>query len=668
MGKFQFHEFLFISLFFCSAISSSLVPDNPLVDNQVQITPAGSTNQSFGTVIRVNIGGQTVNESGGNWIPDDQFLNQSSYSSSNDPCSFYQGALTYNNSDKDSAPSLVYKTCRGVNSIANFSNITWNFNVSKNTKHRVRIHICDIVSEALNTLKFSLYVNNNFSQLVDAYNRTGALAAPFYEDFTVDSDDSGVIIIGVGPRNDSYLKSAYLNGLEIMELLDEKKSHNKQEYIIYGSVGIFIVLVFILSLSVIISRKRKKAKKQVENMDSEYMHLTVIENGSSTEMSRSVTVPNLNLKMSLNEILEATRNFNVKLVIGEGGFGKVYKGTLQTGQNVAVKRSDSKHGQGLPEFQTEITVLSRIRHRHLVSLIGYCDEGSEMVLVYEFMEKGTLRDHLYNNNSSPSSSPSSSSSLPKLTWKQRLRICIDAAKGLHYLHTGAEGGIVHRDVKSTNILLDSNYLAKVADFGLSRQTPVDSEDLSMVVKGSFGYLDPEYFRSLHFTDKSDVYSFGVVLLEILCARPAIISTSTIREEVNLGEWGMFWLKKGQLEKIMDPLLKDQVNPNSLRKFGEIVEKCLKSNGAERPPMSDVRWDLEYVLQLQQTAFLRQPHEDCTTTVDDYSSSNLGIMNGPTMNFDSKEFSALSIDMSVGAGSDSTTPAEVFSQLRIGDGR
>jgi serine/threonine protein kinase len=198
---------------------------------------------------------------------------------------------------------------------------------------------------------------------------------------------------------------------------------------------------------------------------------------------------NLSLRISFAEIQRATENFNAKLLIGKGGFGKVYKGTLRNGMTVAVKRSEAGHGQGLHEFQTEIMVLSQIRHRHLVSLIGYCDEGSEMILVYEFMEKGTLRDHLYQSNGSSEKSSSRS----ELSWKQRLEICIGAAKGLNYLHTQA-GRIIHRDVKSTNILLDKDYVAKVADFGLSKSGLPDPEHFTMGVKGSFGYLDPEYFN------------------------------------------------------------------------------------------------------------------------------------------------------------------------------
>ncbi|KAK2366029.1 receptor protein kinase HERK [Trifolium repens] len=209
---------------------------------------------------------------------------------------------------------------------------------------------------------------------------------------------------------------------------------------------------------------------------------------------------------------------------------------------------------------------------------------------------GTLRDNLYNTN------------LPYLTWKQRLDICIGASKGLNYLHRGVAGGIIHRDVKSTNILLDENLVAKVSDFGLSRSGPIDQHSyVSTCVKGTFGYLDPDYFRSQQLTEKSDVYSFGVVLLEVLCARPAI-ELSCPSEQVNLAEWGLLCKNNGKLEEIVDSSIKEQINQNSLRIFSEIVEKCLQDDGCDRPTMVDVLWDLEYALQLH-----REPNEDSSSS-------------------------------------------------------
>ncbi|KAG2724304.1 hypothetical protein I3760_01G010500 [Carya illinoinensis] len=627
------------SFAFISAIEVFLVPDQEFVKDHLDlITPSGLSNDKYYgvrsqvllTTHRVDVGGPQNNDSlWRNWMPDDKYLLPGE---SGKTCVPYEGTLNYdvNGANNYSASDLVYKTCRELSldsseGSSNSSKITWRFNVSRSTTHLVRLHFCDIVSKNAGDVFFNIYFYGNFTHMISTNNNTDLLAAPLYYDLVVKSDDSGSMDISVGPRQDSKNKTAYLNGVEIMEFMKESSLVNvpgnenrSHVYVIVGTVC-GVAFVFIVIVLFLLGIKYKKAKQGDDGVGS----WPVFHGKDTARKGRanasSIRSLNLELKMPLLQIQDATHNFDPKLLIGEGGFGKVYKGTLQNGMTVAVKRSDPKHGQGLPEFETEVLVLSKIRHRHLVSLIGYCEERSEMILVYEFMENGTLRDHLYDQNEKSKRS----SERTKLSWKQRLEICIDSAKGLHYLHTCSNGGIIHRDVKSTNILLNKNYVAKVADFGLSRSGPNDPDHFSVGIKA-------------------------------LCARPAIIN-STKREEMNLAEWGMHWQKKGQLENIIDPLLVGDINPDSLRKFGETTEKCLKDDGANRPTMLDVIWDLEYALQLHQTAVHREPHEDTTTNA---FFVELSLPNSIPDWEDTDLLIGGEVD-----GSD-TTDSGVFSQLRV----
>ncbi|KAK9053856.1 hypothetical protein SSX86_024931 [Deinandra increscens subsp. villosa] len=308
--------------------------------------------------------------------------------------------------------------------------------------------------------------------------------------------------------------------------------------------------------------------------------------------SSSVQWPQSCRHFDFPEILLATENFDESLVIGRGGFGKVYKGNIINGSSMfvaAVKRLDSMSNQGASEFWAEVEMLSKLRHCHLVSLTGYCNYEKEMILVYEYMPNGTLEDHLHKLGT-------------PLSWLKRLNICIGVGRGLHYLHTGTgiESGVIHRDVKSSNILLHESWAAKISDFGLSRIGPTNqpSTYVNTLVKGTFGYLDPNYFTTGRLTRKSDVYAFGVVLLEVLCRKRAVDKTLD-EEQWGLVTWAEEFIKAGNLKHIVDSEIKGQIFPKCLKDFVRIVERCLRNNPKQRPTMAEVVVSLEFVLSVQE---------------------------------------------------------------------
>ncbi|KAK4477564.1 hypothetical protein RD792_016796 [Penstemon davidsonii] len=298
-------------------------------------------------------------------------------------------------------------------------------------------------------------------------------------------------------------------------------------------------------------------------------------------------------RFSLAEIRSATQDFSNAFFIGKGGFGMVYKGLIDNGrETVAIKRLKPSSRQGKREFWTEIETLSELRHNNLVSLIGYCNEYIEMILVYDYMTCGTLADHLYKHARDSDKDSS-------LTWKQRLNICIGAGRGLDYLHTGH--GIIHRDVKSSNILLDENFTSKVSDFGLAK--PEDRNKLqshvSTKVKGTHGYIDPYYVRFSKLTTKSDTYAFGVVLLEILCGRPAM-DRRLGEDECFITKWAQNRINKGEVEQIVDSSLVGEITANSLKVFVGIAESCLHDEPKKRPAMAQVVLQLELALEQQES--------------------------------------------------------------------
>ncbi|KAK7321430.1 hypothetical protein VNO77_32075 [Canavalia gladiata] len=335
------------------------------------------------------------------------------------------------------------------------------------------------------------------------------------------------------------------------------------------------------------------------------------------------------------EMALATDNFSDSAQIGQGGYGKVYKGHLPDGTVVAIKRAQEGSLQGEREFLTEIQLLSRLHHRNLVSLIGYCDEESEQMLVYEYMPNGSLRDHLSAYSRKP------------LSFSMRLKIAQGSAKGLLYLHTEADPPIFHRDVKASNILLDSKFTAKVADFGLSRLAPVPDiegnvpDHVSTMVKGTPGYLDPEYLLTHKLTDKSDVYSLGVVFLELVTGRPPIFHGENIVRQVNEG------YQSGGIHSVLDKRIESYPS-EYVEKLLTLALKCCKVTPDERPKMAEVARELddiwsmlpetdimeaEYVISDSITIFSPQPSSSTAKTPfisGDVSGSDLVSGDIPTI--------------------------------------
>ncbi|CAN8270860.1 unnamed protein product [Cochlearia groenlandica] len=311
------------------------------------------------------------------------------------------------------------------------------------------------------------------------------------------------------------------------------------------------------------------------------------------EEGQILPVPNLRI-FSLAELRTATRNFKSENVLGEGGFGKVFKGWLEApatpqGKHsdrtvIAVKKLNSESFQGFEEWQCEVNFLGRVSHPNLVKLLGYCVEGEELLLVYEYMQKGSLENHLFRKGST----------IQPLSWEIRLKIAIGAAKGLAFLHA-SEKKVIYRDFKASNILLDSLYNAKLSDFGLAKLGPSDSHShITTRVMGTHGYAAPEYVATGHLYVKSDNYGFGVVLVEILTGLHAL-DPNRPTDQQNLTDWIKPHLsERRKLRNIMDPRLEGNYPFKSAFRVAQIALKCLGPEPKDRPSMKEVVEALELV--------------------------------------------------------------------------
>ncbi|KAG6659833.1 hypothetical protein I3843_03G059900 [Carya illinoinensis] len=287
---------------------------------------------------------------------------------------------------------------------------------------------------------------------------------------------------------------------------------------------------------------------------------------------------------SYEELEEATDNFDSSRELGDGGFGKVYYGKLRDGRVVAVKRLYENNFKRVEQFKTEVAILTRLRHQNLVTLYGCTSKRSqELLLVYEYIPNGTVADHLHGNRSNSS----------LLTWPIRLSIAIESAGALAYLHAS---DVIHRDVKTNNILLDENFRVKVADFGLSRLFPTDVTHISTAPQGTPGYVDPEYYQCYQLTDKSDVFSFGVVLIELISSLPAV-DTNRQRHNINLANMAISKIQDHALDELVDPFLgfeKDYTVRRMTTSVAGLAFRCLQQDRDMRPSMDEVLEDLRRI--------------------------------------------------------------------------
>ncbi|KAL0661927.1 hypothetical protein Bca4012_098764 [Brassica carinata] len=357
-----------------------------------------------------------------------------------------------------------------------------------------------------------------------------------------------------------------INNKSLTLIIDDKPGRKFTLVAIEISVAGVITALGILTICFIVARKK---------------HDKVSSGVSSEKRSSNQSIGTKERIFTYSDILKMTNNF--ERVLGKGGYGRVYYGNLNDTQ-VAVKMLfHTSAAQDYKHFKAEVELLIRVHHRHLVGLVGYCDDGDNLALIYEYMANGDLKENMSGKRGEH-----------VLTWENRMLIAMEAAQGLEYLHNGSIPPMVHRDVKTTNILLNELFQAKLADFGLSRSSPVDGESyVSTVVAGTPGYLDPEYYITNLLSEKSDVYSFGVVLLEIITNQPVI---DTTRERSHITQWVGFVLLEGDIRNIIDPKLMGDFDTNGVWKAVELALACVSPTSNRRPTMPHVVMELKECLE------------------------------------------------------------------------
>ncbi|XP_024181640.1 wall-associated receptor kinase-like 22 isoform X2 [Rosa chinensis] len=353
----------------------------------------------------------------------------------------------------------------------------------------------------------------------------------------------------------------------------------KLAIIVVGSVlGALLILICAWGLHKVIKKRINTKRKEKFFKQNGGLLL-------EKQSSGDVNVEKIKLFNS-EELEKATDNYNANRILGQGGHGTVYKGMLADGSTVAIKKSKIVDEGEVEQFINEIVILSQIIHRNVVKLMGCCLETEVPLLVYEFIPNGTLSQYIHHQNEE----------FP-LTWRVRLRVSIEVAGALSYLHSATSFPIYHRDIKTSNILLDDKFRAKVADFGTSRTVTIDKTHLTMSqVQGTFGYLDPEYFQSSQFTDKSDVYSFGVVLVELLTGQKPVSQTRP-EEWRSLTNYFLLSMEENRLLDILDARVMNEGGKEEIMAVAQLARRCLNMKGKKRPTMKEVAVQLEGIFQL-----------------------------------------------------------------------